>query len=47
MVVSNEGMLAVDPPWTTELGLGESLKYRAGFGGADEPFGGEAKKTNE
>ena len=24
------------------FGLGESLKYRAGFGGAKEPFGGEA-----
>jgi hypothetical protein len=27
------------------FGLGESLKYRAGFGGAKEPFGGEAEKV--
>ena len=46
-VVSKEGMLPLDPPWSAALGLGESLKYRAGFGGADGPLGGEAEEEKK
>ena len=44
-MVNNDGRLEVDP-CTGALGLGESLKYLAGFGGADGPLGGEAENRD-